>query len=446
MADGKADGGRQIFVRSRTGFPLRGEIAASGRQIAWGISVSHALEATGLTVVRFSAWALRTDQPAPAAQLLFCNKTGPVHAAKASDRRLDVMKALSLTTDPANPVTYCGFRGEFFTVDAQLSVMIEVNGILTLIGEVEFPTPGVVAGQDNWLFLAGDTNDSMAQHKVDYQPTDQWTRKWNEYFLAMRMIPAQKKIFVVAPAKEAVMPERHLFPRRAKTPITYLMDNYADQVLFPKEELRTNRDFTYVRTDTHWSDYGARIACETMLSRLNEDIPAVPMLYSVTQKPGDLGDKLVPAEKDRCLVAAWPGAPTLVFDNLVLHHGSIRVWSNPHAMKKKTLIIFGGSSSDQMIPYLGAAYSRIVSIYSVGSWDPEIIAKEKPDIVILQTNERFLVIPPAPYFDCLTVARQKISSGHVTARGNTFTSLQQFANLGEDWYLERHLSFFVAEK
>lgn len=53
MADGEADGGRQIFVRSRTGFPLRGEVMVSGQQIAWGISVSHAFAARDLTVVRF---------------------------------------------------------------------------------------------------------------------------------------------------------------------------------------------------------------------------------------------------------------------------------------------------------------------------------------------------------------------------------------------------------
>lgn len=446
MADGEADGGRQIFVRSRTGFPLRGEVMVSGQQIAWGISVSHAFAARDLTVVRFSAWALRADQPAPATQLLFCNKTGPVHAAKASGRRLDVMRALSLTTDPADPVTHCGFRGEFATVDTNLTILVEIDGVSTSIGEVEFPAPGVVAGQDDWLFLAGDTNDSIAQHRVDYQPSDQWTRQWKEYFAAMRLIPAEKSLFVVAPAKEAVMPERHRIRRRAKTPITHLLSTYADQVFFPKNELRADRDFTYSRTDTHWTDYGARIACEAMLSQLGEDLPAVPKLYSVTQKPGDLGDKLVPPEKARSLAAAWPGEPTLVFDNFVLHHGNIRIWTNSHAPSKKTVLIFGGSSSDQMISYLGASYSRVVSIYGVGSWDPEIITQEQPDIVILQTNERFLVIPPAPHFNSLTVARQKIAGGHVTVRNDIAASLQQFADLGEEWYLSRHLSLSIVRK
>lgn len=428
--------GRQVFVRSRTGFPLRGEVLSAGGRIAWGVTISHATAVEGMAV-RFSAWALRPDPPAPARRILFRGAAGPVHAAQGGSRRMDVMRALSISADAADPVVHCGFRGEFVTGEAGLEVVIEGDGFSAVIGRVEFPPPGVVAGQDGWLFLAGDTNDSVAQHADSYHPTAAWARQWRDYFAAVRAIPAEKAIFLVAPAKEAVMPERHPLPRSPQTPVTHLLSAHSDRMLFPREELRADRDSTYDRTDTHWTDYGGRIACEIMLARLGETVPPVPATYAMVEKPGDLGDKLVPAERDRRLEAAWPGA-RLVFDNLVLHHGNIRIWSNPEAPLKKTVVIFGGSSSEQMIPYLGAIYARIVSVYGAGSWDVAIIAHERPDIVILQTNERFLVTPPAPHFDCRETVRRKIAGAHLTGRGDRAELLRQFVASGEDWYFDRY--------
>ena len=427
---------RQVFVRSRTGFPLRGEVLSAGRRIVWGISISHATAAEGVEV-RFSAWALRADQPAPAARVLFRDAAGPVHVAQPGARRMDVMRALSIPANAADPVAQCGFRGEFSTCAAALEVVIEGDGFSVAIGEVAFPTPGVVAGKDGWLFLAGDSNDSLAQHVDAHRPDAQWAGQWRAYFAAMRAIPSGKAMLLIAPSKEAVMPERHPLPRNADTPIGHLLAAHSRQMLFPADALRADRDFTYDRTDTHWTDYGARIACEALLARLGEAVPQVAAQYSVQQCPGDLGQKLVPEEKDRRLVAAWPGA-ALVFDNHVLHHGNIRIWSNPDAPLKKTVAIFGGSSSAQMVAYLGAVYGRIIDIYGAGSWDPDIIAHEQPDIVILQTNERFLVVPPAPHFDCLSVARRKIARGHITAPGDHAEALRRFAASGEDWYLDRH--------
>ena len=428
--------GRQVFVRSRTGFPLRGEVLSAAGRIAWGFTISHAVAAAGMAV-RVSGWALRPDPPAPAARILFRGASGPAHVVPAGARRMDVMRALSITAGPADPVAHCGFQGEFVTGEAALEVVIEGDGFSVAIGRVEFPPPGVVAGRDGWLFLAGDTNDSIAQHAGAWHPTPAWTRQWRDYFTAMQTIPAEKAIFLVAPAKEAVMPERHPLPRSPQTPVTHLLSAYSGQMLFPLAELRADRDAAYDRADTHWTDYGARIACEAMLARLGEAVPPVPATYAMVEQRGDLGDKLVPTERDRRLAAAWPGA-RLVFDNLVLHHGNIRIWSNPDAPLKKTMLIFGGSSSEQMIPYLGALYARIVSVYGAASWDPEIVAHERPDLVILQTNERFLVTPPAPHFDCLATARRKVARGHVTGRGDRAEALREFAASGEDWYLDRY--------
>lgn len=444
MAAAAKGKGRKVFVRSRTGFSPRGEVETSDGRIAWGFNIGHTGGEDG-TEVRFSGWALRVDAPAPAARIVFRGASGPVHVARADSRRPDVIRALGIAASPDDPAFLCGFRGDFVTGEDALELVIEAEGREISVGVVEFPPPGVIAGRDGWLFLAGDSNDSTAQHAGTWQPPAAWSRQWQDYFAALRTIPAEKALLLVAPAKEAVMPERHPLARGARPPVSRLLAAHADQMLFPREELRADRDFSYDRTDTHWTDYGARLACEALLARLGEVAPPVPLLFTIAQRPGDLGDKLVPAEKGRRLVAAWPGGARLVFDNLVLHHGNIRIWSNPDAPLKRTVAIFGGSSSEQMIPYLGALYARIVSVYGAGAWDPEIIAHEQPDIVILQTNERFLVTPPAPHFDCRATAHRKIARGHVTGRGPRAELLQPFMALGEDWYLDRYAALAGAD-
>ncbi len=336
--------GKQVFVRSRTGFPLRGDTGSVGHRIAWGFSISHAATKDGYTV-RFSAWALRTDPPAPAARILLLGTSGPAHVVEVSERRMDVMRALSIAAGPTDSVGLCGFRGEFATGEEALEVIIEGDSFSAAIGRVDFSPPGVVEGQDGWLFLAEDANDCISQHSTDWQPDAAWLRQWQDYFSKIRSIPAGKVAFLIAPAKEAVMPERHPIQHRARTPITHLLPHFSDRIIFPLAELRADCNFSYDRTDTHWTDYGARIACEAMLARIGEAVPDIPERYAVRQKHGDLGNKLVPTATDRRLCAAWPNESRLVFDNHALHHGNIRIHANAAAPLKKTILIWTASIS-----------------------------------------------------------------------------------------------------
>lgn len=433
---------RPVFLRVKTSFPLRGQVRHRDRDIHWGFRLARRPEANGQSRVQLSAWALSPDARVPASIIGFYSRGKLVHLARPNRQRGDVLRVLGIDADANAPIMTCGFSDEFDTSADHLDIRIALDDDEVSIGSVDLSLREVLAGQDHWLFLSDDSNDSVAQHCVDFRPTAGWLAAWDRYFAALSKLPATKAVFLVAPAKESVMPDRYPVPRCDKTPVARLLERYPGRILYPLEALRQARDLAYDRVDTHWTDLGARIACEQVLTHLGEKLPPVPSLYAIAEGRGDLGDKLVPPEKALRPSAGWPDTSACVFDNFALHHGNIRILSNPHAPLDRKVVIFGGSSSNYMIRYLSASCRRVVSIYSVGSWDPAIIAHEQPDIVILQTNERFLVVPPAPHVDCIARANEKIADGHLTLTTPPDQVPPSFADTGEDWYAARHKPLF----
>ncbi|MCA2009775.1 hypothetical protein [Tritonibacter mobilis] len=107
----------------------------------------------------------------------------------------------------------------------------------------------------------------------------------------------------------------------------------------------------------------------------------------------------------------------MIFDNHVLHHGRIRIHSNPKAPRKQTYVLFGGSSAEHMERYFSAIFTRVVYVYSAGSWDPAILEHEKPAFTILQSSERFLTRAPEPEIDVSRIIADKLAKGCVTKKG-----------------------------
>jgi|GEM_PF-3438128 len=429
---------RPIYAHLRPSFQPRGQMRQRGVEIAWGFQIACRHEGSGPPRIRVSGWALSPDTATPAQVIRFREPSGQDHDFHPDRRRLDVLRALGLDATIKDPVAQCGILGEFETRATRLSVRISTGEQEFDIGTVEVKPQEVLAGQDGWLFLTGDTNDSLTQHCRDYRPASDWLAAWDRYFAAVETQPVGKTVFVVAPAKESVMPDRHPVPVRAKGPITHLLSRHPGHIIYPVEKLGEARDLAYDRVDTHWTDFGGRIAAEQVLQEAGEELPPIPDLYHIATGRGDLGDKLAPPETALRASAAWPDASLCVFENFVTHHGNIRIFRNDQAPLDRTVLLFGGSSANYMIRYLATACRRLVSVWSTGVWDDEIIAHERPDIVILQTNERFLVTPPAPRMNTFSMVARKIARGQTTPPPDVAAVMAGFAEAGEGWYVSRH--------
>jgi hypothetical protein len=111
---------------------------------------------------------------------------------------------------------------------------------------------------------------------------------------------------------------------------------------------------------------------------------------------GDLGSKLEQVEYDT-YTAALPVQNTaaVVFKSgTPRNHGRIIIHENTQAPVKGTLAIFGSSFSYYFIEMFAAVFSRVFFMYSPASPVLEVLEAEKPDFVVLETPERFLVNPP----------------------------------------------------
>ena len=409
------------FARVKLNFAPNGAKDHEGRQIRWGLSVGVQPGAGAMQRLRIEGYALDgTRAPARALRLTM----GPdVLEVPLDRRRSDVPKALKLPADRHEALTNCGFATETETRAQSLKIAVDLEDGTLDLGEAQLQAQ-LLFGHEGWLFLAGDANDSPRQFSQDFTPDQAWIEGWTTYFAAcdgLKDMPGLKsRSFIIAPSKEEIFPDLYPLPRARHCLIDEFLGRFSSRpdLVWPAPMLRDQRELSFDRGETHWTDFGARLACEALLRDWGLKVPDLDLTFSLRQAAGDLGDKVMPRLMAHRPAAGWKNPGQLIFNNFALHHGNIRVWQNPAPVIPETLMIFGGSSSDHMIRYFSALFARVVFVYSAGSWDPGLIAQERPARLILQTSQRFLRLPPLPEVDAREVAADKIRKAQVTCRGD----------------------------
>ncbi|WP_443751176.1 alginate O-acetyltransferase AlgX-related protein [Asticcacaulis solisilvae] len=258
----------------------------------------------------------------------------------------------------------------------------------------------ILEGPFGHLFLNNDTNDTAAQFRGDRLITPEDLAAWKHYFQDLRAHADEigiGPVFMVAPAKEEIFPDLYPVGRAEVTPVDQLMAAAEDvSLLFPAPELKVDRGLAYHRTDTHWSDYGARIAAEVYLRHvgLAEHIKSLPVNFRFSEKAGDLGRNLTPPMTEPWMRAKLSPDSVFAFDNKISNHGKIWIFQNAPAPLAETLVLFGDSFGVNLSKSLSAVFQRVVYCHTAAMWDPFVIAQEKPRYVLLEMAQRFIVQPP----------------------------------------------------
>lgn len=409
------------FARAKLTFPASGTLDYEGRRLRWGLSVGLKQGDGGLYRLRIEGYAL-DDIHAPAKALRVTDGTDELLIV-VDKRRGDVPKALKLPADRHEALVTCGFATEIDVRSDRVKIAVRLEDKTVDLGEAEL-VPQVLFGREGWLFLTNDANNSPQQFSQDFSPDRAWGEAWSTYFRAshgLTDLPGLKsRSFVIAPSKEEIFPDLYPLPRAGHCMIDEFLQRFSAEpgVLWPAPILREQRELSFDRGETHWTDFGARLTCEALLRNWGLKVPDLPLTFTLRQAAGDLGDKVMPRLMAHRPAASWKNPGKLIFNNFALHHGNIRVWANPEPVIPETLMIFGGSSSDHMIRYFSALFARVVFVYSAGSWDPGLIALEKPARLILQTSQRFLRLPPQPEVNAREIAAEKIRKAQVTCRGD----------------------------
>jgi alginate O-acetyltransferase complex protein AlgJ len=269
----------------------------------------------------------------------------------------------------------------------------------------------ILIGKEDWLYLDNDSNRGLDQITGDLLFTEKQLFKWKlilETRYSFLNSLGIKYFYLAAPNKECVYPE--YLPEHIKLsqqrPLNQLKEYISsssilpkDFILYPIEELiaaKSNR-LTYPKGDTHWTFYGAYLAYRSLARRISEHIDLntideSAIAFEETQILGDLGDKLSSCPKSLEYLARHARHSQCIFDNRVRNTGHLTIWENKRQDLPKA-VIFHDSFNTRMLSFWAESFSRLVAIHQP-NLDYKIILEEKPDLVISQQVERFLIQLP----------------------------------------------------
>lgn len=276
------------------------------------------------------------------------------------------------------------------------------------------PSDQVWLGPDNWLYYAKDYSEE--DYRTATLLSDAELQRWREVMeerAAWLQRRGAKLVIVFACDKHIIYPEylppglrRKPGPYRVDQLAGYLASNTTLTVAALREPLEAGKatDRIYHRTDTHWNDRGAFIGYREILARLRMS----PRAYEPVEVPTpgwDLAKMLVLTdripEEDRQLHPREPRRAKIVeIDRPDPTWNVGRVALEVDAPALPRLVMFRDSFGSALVPFLAEHFRRSLFLWQY-DFDPAVIEREKPDVVIwLMTSRRLQwyepVNPPLP--------------------------------------------------
>lgn len=294
--------------------------------------------------------------------------------------------------------------------------MIRWNNLLILSVFHESPSPSVRVGRDGWLFYAGEADLEDYENILAYTPQQlagiaeiiEDRRAW----LEQRGI---KFYCIVAPEKHTIYgeylpPELHKIGKESRFDQIARRLGSNPRMAFidprPAMLLAKSQGRLYHRTDTHWNELGAFFGYTELVNRIAKDFPAIKRHtlrdYTISKtetKGGDLARMLsltdvikeenitlVPKFRPRAIDAARP------YDdpgNPAINPGREMIVKETRDPSLPRALIFRDSYSTALVSFLSENFQSIVFLWT---WNfmPELIEREKPDIVIEEHVERYI--------------------------------------------------------
>ena len=291
--------------------------------------------------------------------------------------------------------------------------LIRANNRLRLALFGESPVPGVIVGRDGWLYynLEHALDDYLNVMPLSEGDMAEMVRVQaaRRDWLAARGIAY---LIVFAPNKERVYPEhlpsglRPLRPESRLSQIVPRLRAAGIDVLDLREAVTAGKAAgrAYMLTDTHWNGYGGLLGASALVAALAKRFPAMepldPATYDlvVTDRPGgDLAEMLLLPDRwrepdvsarQRGASLARPAAPGDYADPAD-HPERERVAYETDRKDWPRAVFFHDSFARAMQAHAAQRFSRSVFLWT-HAFSPEIIEKERPDVVVLEVVERYV--------------------------------------------------------
>ncbi|TDV25337.1 acetyltransferase AlgX (SGNH hydrolase-like protein) [Paraburkholderia caballeronis] len=271
----------------------------------------------------------------------------------------------------------------------------------------------VLVGRDGYIFLRNDRNRTQDQISGRFRLSGRDLRAWAIVLDLRRSWFSDHGIayyYMAAPCKECVyedyLPEGLSVSReRPMMQVMNLLDKVGGmKIIYPLPALQAaiGARATYPKGDSHWNYYGSYLAYLELMARINADRAAVGAtpLKVLQESEIEFWDEVV--ESDLSSKIGLSDVVTQgkvekpvarrIQKNSIPNTGNYQVYENADASLPKA-VLFRDSFSNYLMGYLAQSFSRLVVVWQPNI-DYSIVKLEKPDIVISQQAERFMVAVP----------------------------------------------------
>ena len=262
----------------------------------------------------------------------------------------------------------------------------------------------VVLGTSDWLFIGDGYSSVILESKAVINFTDAELQAIRRNLLKRNNWLQERGIayyIAIAPEKHTLLGQ-YLPIRQGDRPtkraqFKALMTGSGIEIADLTEPLLPyGHAKLYHKTDSHWNDLGAFLACQALLSRINQKYSHVPALNLADFKAchelkydGDLARMLnLAIAEDQMLLQNTAPVARLTASSIPDYQNATETRFKGHANKLKVLV-FRDSFCSAMMNFLKESFGETVFIWSY-EFDKELIEREKPDIVIQEVVEREL--------------------------------------------------------
>lgn len=301
--------------------------------------------------------------------------------------------------------------------------LITLNSLAKYFCLGESPHAHVIVGKEGWHYLAWLENGIDARKPTPF--TQEEMSRWHDVLEARADWLKQRNchyLFVIAPEKQTVyseclpdaIPAHPCTHDRTIQLMEYLNAKTVDYVFDLTEVLKGCKKETrlYHKTDSHWNEQGAFMAYSALVHRMSQFFPGMSPIpesgiHRFTNVVGglDLG-RMMGIERylreDSLDIRILDRQAQGVDEKLEMteeHRIFVfrpAVYENQNRKLPKVVLI-GDSFSFALHSLLAEHFSRLVYL-PAHVLDPQVIEREKPDIVIQEIVERklFVLSPDDP--------------------------------------------------
>lgn len=295
-------------------------------------------------------------------------------------------------------------------------VLIRGHSLLLYRGLRTTPQPRVIVGREDWLFYngaaSGDGDPVSDCRGVNPIPTDQMERwRWMlqdlHDWLAARNIPL---LVALVPGKETIYPEylpAWMTRVGPETTMEYAARYLTERGAFPflnllpvLQQARADH-LAYLKTDTHWNEFGAYRAYRALAAHF---APTVPALEPWPESEFDRKDLVSPGGD----LAGMMDLKPLLRDHFVAMHAHRPRRATSNALSDAEVADVESQSPDAslpralflrdsftvgLIPYFAEHFSYAYYQWISGGVDLRVLDRVNPDLVVFIVGDRQLRLP-----------------------------------------------------